>query len=129
MHPFISKYFSSILMACVIVVSFFVFIFQLVSVNASRDARSNSIRRIEKECVVRQERIKSLEALKERQQNAALLKHNPALPENFTEEVPSQCIIRVRPMSTPYGAGRSSSARTPKTLAVELSELAVASGY
>lgn len=128
MPPFISKYFSSILMTCVIAVSFFVFIFQLVAVNASRDARSNSIRNIEKSCVTLQESIKSLEALKERQQNAPLLMRNPALSESFTDEVPSECVIRVRTMSIPYGTGRSTSSLTPKALAVELNELALSSG-
>lgn len=115
-------------MTCVIAVSFFVFVFQLVAVNASRDARSNSIRSIEKDCIMLQERIKSQEALKERQQNASLLKKNPALSESFTDEVPSECVIRVRTMSIPYGAGRSTSSLTPKALAVELNELALTSG-
>jgi hypothetical protein len=128
MPNFVSKHFSSVLMSCVIAVSFLVFVFQLVAVNANRDARSNSIRKIEKDCVKLKEEIKSLEALKDRQQNAALLERNPALPENFTEEVPSDCIIRVRTMSIPYGAGRNTSSVTPKTLAVELNELALISG-
>ncbi len=127
MHPFVSKYFSSLIVSGVIAVSFFVFIFQLVSVNANRDARSNSIRGIERECVKLKEEIKSLEALKDRLQNAALLKHNSALPEGFKEDVPADRVIRVRTMSIPYGTGRRSVSTTPKTLAVELNELSLLS--
>lgn len=128
MPTFIAKHFSSVVMTCVIVISFFVFIFQLISVNATRDAKSNAIRRIEKDCVKLSEEIKSLESLKDRQQNAALLENDPHLPEDFKGEISSDCIIRVRTMSTPYGTSRRSSALTPKALAIELNELAVHSG-
>ncbi|MBR6797396.1 MAG: hypothetical protein IKM45_01740 [Opitutales bacterium] len=128
MPNYISKHLPSFLMGCVIAVSFLVFVFQLVSVNATRDAKSNAIRRIEKDCVKLKEEIKSLEALKDRQQNAALLERNPHLPEDFKEEISSDSIIRVRTMSTPYGTSRRASSLTPKALAIELNELALQSG-
>lgn len=120
MFSYICKNFSNVCMLCVIAGTFLVATFQLVSVNATRDRKSDGIRRIEKECAALTEEIKSLQATKARLCNTEILRGNAGLPKDFKE--PEQ-IIRVRTTNIPHGVGRAVSVK-PKALAVELSELA-----
>ena len=126
MFSYICKNFSNACMLLVIACTFLVAMFQLVSVNATRDRKSDGIRRIEKECAGLSEEIKSLQATKARLCNAEILRGNAGLPKDFREPKPEE-IIRVRTMSIPHGTGRVQSA--PKALAVELSELAALSAH
>lgn len=122
MTNYIFKNFPNACMLCVILASFFIFIFQLVSINASRDVKSDSISRIERDCAKLATEIKALQATKARLCNSELLRHNPGISEDL-KEVPNEKIIRVRPHSIPYGTGRNT-APVPKALAIELTELA-----
>ncbi len=122
MFSYICKNFPNACIIGIIVGTFFVAMFQLISVNATRDRESDSIRRIEKECTELEKEIESLRAQKARLCNAETLGGNPALPKDFKEP---KKIIRVRTMSIPYGTGRIQPA--PKALAIDLSELAALS--
>lgn len=125
MFNFITKNFPNVCAGLVIIATFFIFIFQLVSINASRDVKSANIRRIERECAKLETEIKDLQAKKERLCNTEILRANSGLPEDF-KEIPNEDIIRVRTRSVPYGASRSRTSNA-KDVAVELNELAIIS--
>ncbi len=125
MYNCIFKTLSNLIALCVIVVTLFLFIFQLVSVNATRDRKSDDIRRTEKACINLKNEIKALRADKERLCNAEILRRNQELPADM-KEVPNEKIIRVRTMSVPCGTGRYA-APAPQELAIELNELAALS--
>lgn len=121
-----NRHFPSICVAGIMAITLFVFIFQLVAVNASRDAKSDNIRRIERDCQRLREEIKSLEETKARLCNAEVLRCNPAVEKRGLREIPNGQIIRVRPQNVPFSVG-SSSTLPPRALAIELSELATLS--
>ena len=123
---FRNRHFPSLCVAGVMALTLFVFIFQLVAINASRDAKSDNIRRIERDCRRLREEIKSLEETKARLCNAEVLRCNPAVEARGLREVPNEQIIRVRPQDVPFFAG-GNTALPPKALAIELSELATLS--
>ena len=121
MFSFIYKNFPNVCMFCVIIGTAFVATFQLVSVNATRDRKSDDIRRIEKDCAALEKEIESLQAQKATLCNTQTLSWNRALRGGFKEP---EKIIRVRTMCIPYASGRVQPA--PKALAVDLCELASA---
>ncbi len=121
MFSYICKNFPNIFVIGIIVATFCVATFKLVSVNATRDRKSDDIRRIEKDCAALEKEIESLQAQKAKLCNTKTLSGNPALPGGFKEP---EKIIRVRTMCIPYASGRVQPA--PKTLAVDLCELASA---
>lgn len=120
MSKFIFRNFPNVCAVCVAAATLFLFVFQLLAVNATRDAASERIRAIGEECKVQKDRIKALQAEKDRLCNTEALRQNIS---GELKDVPNENIIRVRTMSIPYGAGRDVSLN-PKALAVELTELA-----
>lgn len=121
MPQFISKNFASFCAVCVIVVTLFVFVFRLVSIQAERDAKSDAISAIEAQSAQLKKELENLRAEKERLCNTEKIRHNPILPHAL-REVPNEEIIRVRTQSIPYGSGKNSAGA--RSLAVELTDLA-----
>lgn len=126
MSKYIFKNFPNFCAVCIILGTLFLFIFQLLSVNATRDRASERIREIEAACKQEEATIRSLDDTKTRLCESNVLRATLQREQTGTEyfmESP-ETIIRVRPQSIPYGAGR---APAPQTTAVELSELAALS--
>lgn len=130
-YIFKNRHFPSFCVLGFMLISLFAFIFQLVAINASRDAKSDNIRRIEHDCAKLAGDIKSLEETKARLCNAEVLRCSPAIQALALKDVPNEKIIRVRTPRTSVPSGRQASAFAlqPKALAVELNELATLSSH
>lgn len=122
MSKYFFKYFPNVLVSAVIFLTFLGFIFQQVSINATRDRKSDEIRRNEEEREQLKEKIMKLQSDLDSLCNAEKLRGNLALPADFSE-VPNQEIIRVRTKSIPCGGG-TGAVLSPQDLAIDLTELA-----